>query len=159
MFNVWCSDHGLSFHNLHLFLFLDNSGSAHELWWFFLSCLSTVFITEVVIISTIDFLFPVAFYRLNDNQRWWSLGWFCFFRWFLLHLHAMLIAGTVNFDFLPPFAPILIISFGFAFILAYDHFLWCQYHIIMQSELLLVCDDFCFSCFFEFSLQLCAILI
>ena len=28
--------------------------------------------------------------------------------------------------------------FGFALILAYDNFLWCQYHIIMQSELLLI---------------------
>jgi hypothetical protein len=28
---------------------------------------SIVFITEVVIMSTIDFVFPVAFYLLNDN--------------------------------------------------------------------------------------------
>jgi hypothetical protein len=52
---------------IYTFLFLDNRGNAHELWWFFLSCLSTVFISEVVIMSTVDFIFPVAFYLLNDN--------------------------------------------------------------------------------------------
>jgi hypothetical protein len=28
---------------------------------------STVFITEVVIMSTVDLIFPVAFYMPNDN--------------------------------------------------------------------------------------------
>jgi hypothetical protein len=51
------------------FFFKDNWRTAHDLWWFFLSHQYTVFITEAMIMSNVDFVSHVSFYLLNDN---WS---------------------------------------------------------------------------------------
>ena len=80
MFNIWCGDHKVSLHDLRLFLFLDNWGNAHELWWFFLSHLSTVFITEAMIMTNVDFIFPVSFFTCSMITEV-MVNWLVLFFW------------------------------------------------------------------------------
>ena len=76
--------------------FLYNWGNTHELQWFFLSNLSTVFITEAMTMSSVHFIFPVSFYLFIDNLGNGQLIGSVFFHGsFCISLLYKLIADTV----------------------------------------------------------------
>lgn len=165
---------------------MHNWGNADELWWLFLLHLSTVFITKAVIMSKVDFIFPISLTEVVIlfsaaipassmiaeavvscllRFFWISLYLFYFvcFGAFLLLLWQLrqwsqyksvqwsytvrLGGNAVNVQLLMHFLwwfrplPNLIIPFGFTLTLAYDHWLWCQQRIIVESELQLIAHE------------------